>query len=383
MLKNITRTVALAAVLATGGTIAVAPAHAVSSTTTQNTISQENQQGSAASSYSAFKDISKSPFRNDITWMDYAGISNGWKHSDGTRSYRPYDPVHRWDMAAFLYRLADSPPYTPPKVSPFKDVPTTHVFYKEMAWMESTGIANGWSDGTYRPSNTVQRWTMAAFLYRFAGSPAYTAPAVSPFKDIKPGDPFYKEMSWMNSAGVANGWSDGTYRPNAVVSREIMAAFLHRMETKGLKPVANGEVRRSGFITGYTYHSTGGSTAIAHSSAWNPDTIHHTVGGVGTYEDPITLATDPKIYKPGTRFYLPHVKRYFIVEDTCGACGGKYDRIDMWLGGTKADKESDTLKCAYSVTGTYDFIVNPKKGYPVNSGSIFNSATDTCATVSK
>ena len=53
------------------------------------------------------------------------------------------------------------------RASPFKDVPTNHVFYKEIAWMNSQGIAKGWPDGTFRPYQPVKRDQMAAFLYRY------------------------------------------------------------------------------------------------------------------------------------------------------------------------------------------------------------------------
>ncbi len=60
-------------------------------------------------------------------------------------------------MAAFLYRAAGSPAYTPPTVSPFRDVATNQAFYKEIAWVAHKGISTGWSDGTYRPLQSVNR----------------------------------------------------------------------------------------------------------------------------------------------------------------------------------------------------------------------------------
>ena len=73
-------------------------------------------------------------------------------------------------MAAFLYRLAGKPNYTPPAVSPFADVSTTQQFYREMAWLADEWISTGWVDGngvrTYRPLQPINRDAMAAFLYR-------------------------------------------------------------------------------------------------------------------------------------------------------------------------------------------------------------------------
>ena len=143
---------------------------------------------------------------------------------------RQAQSVNRDQMAAFLYRMAGSPQYTPPTKSPFKDVPTNHVFYKEIAWMSEQGITKGWPDGTFRPTQQINRDQMAAFFYRMAGSPAYTAPKASPFKDVPTNHVFYKEIAWMNSQGIAKGWPDGTFRPYQPVKRDQMAAFLYRYD---------------------------------------------------------------------------------------------------------------------------------------------------------
>jgi hypothetical protein len=75
---------------------------------------------------------------------------------------------------------------------------------------------------------SVNRDAMAAFLYRFAGDPAFTPPATSPFTDVTPSTPFYKEITWLASTGVTSGYSNGTFRALNAVNRDAMAAFLFR-----------------------------------------------------------------------------------------------------------------------------------------------------------
>jgi hypothetical protein len=181
-----------------------------------------------------FTDISGSGFRSDIIWMYDTGLSTGW--GDGT--YRPYQAISREAMAAFMYRLAGSPAYTPPAKSPFVDVPTGSLFYKQIAWLEAEGLANGWEDGTFRPGASMSREAMAAFIYRYSGEycrlPAtlgYSEPPVAPFKDVPVPAPFYGEIAWTNYSGVSKGWGDGTYRPLDAITREAMAAFIHRLDT--------------------------------------------------------------------------------------------------------------------------------------------------------
>ncbi|MFI7579406.1 S-layer homology domain-containing protein [Kocuria kalidii] len=175
-----------------------------------------------------FKDVVAShAFATQIAWVKDRGVLRGW--SDGT--FRPTQEMSRSQVAAALYRLAGSPAHTPPRVSPFADVPTTHVFYKEMSWLHARGISTGWSDGGtryFKPGQKVARDQMAAFFYRLAGSPAYTPPRVSPFADVSAGQGFYREMAWLHTTGISKGWNDGTYRPGAGTSRDVMAAFLHR-----------------------------------------------------------------------------------------------------------------------------------------------------------
>lgn len=168
-------------------------------------------------------------FLEDIEWLATSGITTGWEEPEGTRTFRPWAPIARDAMAAFLYRLAGSPAFMPPTVSPFSDVTPSTPFYKEMTWLRAKGISTGYTDGTFRPADPVNRDAMAAFMYRFKGSPAYSAPATSPFTDVATSDSFFKEMAWLRSKGISTGWPDGTYRPLTPVMRDAMAAFLHRL----------------------------------------------------------------------------------------------------------------------------------------------------------
>ncbi|MBE0011160.1 S8 family serine peptidase [Arthrobacter sp. AET 35A] len=187
-----------------------------------------------------FKDVPVgTQFHREMSWMAAEGISTGWTEKNGTKTYRPLTTVNRDAMAAFMYRMAGSPAYTPPAKSPFADVSTKQEFYKEMAWLASRGISTGWTakngTRTYRALEPVNRDAMAAFMYRLAGSPQFTAPAKSPFADISPKQQFYKEMSWLASTGISTGWTSGstkTYRALTPVNRDAMAAFMYRFAAK-------------------------------------------------------------------------------------------------------------------------------------------------------
>jgi len=133
-------------------------------------------------------------------------------------------------MAAFLYRYAGEPAFTPPATPTFSDVPTTHVFSKEIEWAVDQEITGGFSDGTFRPGLSITRGSMAAFFYRMAGEPTFTPPAIPTFPDVPTSHPFSKEIEWLVSVDVTGGFGDGTYRPANPVTRGNFAAFLHRFD---------------------------------------------------------------------------------------------------------------------------------------------------------
>ncbi|MFJ4262283.1 S-layer homology domain-containing protein [Paenarthrobacter nicotinovorans] len=189
-----------------------------------------------------FTDVNASTqFNVEISWLASQGISTGWIEANGSRTYRPLNAVNRDAMAAFLYRLAGKPPFTPPAESPFADITPTSQFYKEITWLASSGISTGWAepDGskTFRPLNPVNRDAMAAFLYRYAGNPAFNAPGSSPFQDISISSQFYKEITWLAAKGISTGWDTGygcrIYQPLQPVARDAMAAFMYRAVNGG------------------------------------------------------------------------------------------------------------------------------------------------------
>ena len=198
-----------------------------------------------AATKSPFKDVNSStPHYDNIVWLYDNSVSTGFG-SGSSRTFQPYSNVARCDMAAFLYRLAGSPSYTPTAKDKayFSDVNSSTPHAKEIWWLASMGISKGWTETngthTFRPYANVARCDMAAFLYRMAGSPDYT-PTLEErtyFSDIDSSSPHAKEVWWLASTGVSAGWKEGyshVFRPYANVVRCDMAAFLNRMDDGGL-----------------------------------------------------------------------------------------------------------------------------------------------------
>lgn len=179
-----------------------------------------------------FTDVTpETKFYKEIMWIADRGINVGY--SDGT--FRPLATTNRDSMALYFYRYAGSPAYTPPAVSKFSDVPVTSPYYKAISWGVSQGINAGYTDGTFRPTQSISRESMALYLYRLAGSPAYTPPAVSKFSDVPVTSTYYKAISWGVSQGINLGYTDGTFRPRNAITRDSMSAYLYRFDLKNLR----------------------------------------------------------------------------------------------------------------------------------------------------
>jgi hypothetical protein len=51
------------------------------------------------------------------------------------------------------------------------------------------------------------------------------------FVDVSPSNQFFDDIEFMAATGIAGGYNDNTYRPGAPVTRQAMAAFIHRAQT--------------------------------------------------------------------------------------------------------------------------------------------------------
>jgi len=190
-----------------------------------------------------FLDVRNShPFATQIAWMSSAGISTGSAVTGGFE-YRPAASVTRGAMAAFLYRLAGSPPVSLPATPTFADVPDTHPFYRNIEWMYATGISLGSaSNGSllYKPAASVSREAMSAFLNRLdvhqGNADGFAAPSVASFTDVPLGATFFQNIEWMRFSGISTGYNEGgglvSYRPGLPVTRAAMAAFLSRYDAR-------------------------------------------------------------------------------------------------------------------------------------------------------
>ncbi|MCL2112324.1 MAG: S-layer homology domain-containing protein [Streptococcaceae bacterium] len=172
-----------------------------------------------------FKDISNSIFQKDINWIYSVGVTTG----KSPTIYDPLAKVTRGEMAAFLYRLAGSPSYTPP-YNIYTDI---SQFKNQILWLSAANVTNGTAPH-YTPNGNVTRGQMAAFLHRMAkamGKAPTSGTYTSSFTDIK-NNMFKNDINWLKTTGITTGYTPTSFKPNNTVTREEMAAFLHRFYNK-------------------------------------------------------------------------------------------------------------------------------------------------------
>ena len=163
-----------------------------------------------------FADIWSSPFRDDIVWLAEAGITNGC----GDVWFCPTRGVTRGQMASFLARALD---LAATATDYFGD-DTGSIHEADINRVAAAGITDGCGGSSYCPSTVVSREQMASFLARALD---LAATATDYFGDDT-GSIHEADINRVAAAGITNGCSPGSYCPTGIVTREQMAAFLHR-----------------------------------------------------------------------------------------------------------------------------------------------------------
>lgn len=147
------------------------------------------------------------------------------------------------------------------------------------------------------------------------------------------------------------------------------------------KVALHSGIRQATYFTSYGYNDNDdgnghyGTAVIAY-----PDK-HHSIAteGKGTYNDPITFATDPREIPPHTMIYVPYLQKYFFMEDACAECAVDWNhghkwRTDLFMGPNNALQPEPALAdCESKITRNAVMYINPGPGFPVDVAPLFSN----------
>ena len=192
----------------------------------------------------SFTDVTeKTPHAADIWWSVGAKISKGYP--DGT--FQPDRNVSRGELAVFLRRLVkpgEGDAAAAASVS-FSDCGPGDFFDEDARWAAGSGFFPGGPDGRFRPNDPATRGDIMACMRRVelkaardgkvggaddtrkgrdeAGAQAQEAS----FSDVAAGGPHAQDIAWAVEHGIAQGYPDGTFHPEAPATRGEVMSFFH------------------------------------------------------------------------------------------------------------------------------------------------------------
>lgn len=138
----------------------------------------------------------------------------------------------------------------------------------------------------------------------------------------------------------------------------------------------NQSIITTAYTQAYSYWDTGVGVDPVNSAP----ILHTNAAGAGTYSDPVTIqspidTSGHYVYAPGTKMYVPNVRRYFKVED--GDTGlwpqtnvdgsGSTTQVAMWIGG-QGFTAAQAAACESALTALHTIVLNPNSNYAVASG---------------
>lgn len=107
------------------------------------------------------------------------------------------------------------------------DISQNQWYYSAVEFNLIQGWFSGMEDGRFGPDEPLNRAQLAQVLWTTAGRPT-VEPA--DYSDVLSTDWFCQAVSWCQHEGIMSGYEDGTFLPNAPLTREQLASVLQRYE---------------------------------------------------------------------------------------------------------------------------------------------------------
>ena len=160
--------------------------------------------------------------RPTLNTEDHYGYVIGYP--DGT--VQPGGSITRAEVATIFFRMLTDSSRTEfwSQTNSFSDVPSTAWYNNAVSTLTKAGIIAGYEDGTFQPNATITRAEFATIAVRFFEA-SYDGKDF--FTDID-GHWAQKYINDAANAGLVNGYEDGTFGPNKAITRAEAMTLVNR-----------------------------------------------------------------------------------------------------------------------------------------------------------
>lgn len=149
---------------------------------------------------------------------------NGYMGGYGNGLFGPNDNMTRAQAAQMFYNLLLNKNVD--ITVDFTDVPADAWYGNAVRTLASLGVIKGIGDDQFAPNRTITRAEFTVIAMRFAN---VSADVTNPFTDIATNDWYYTAVTSAVSYGWINGYSDGSFRPQATITRAEVVTIVNRM----------------------------------------------------------------------------------------------------------------------------------------------------------
>lgn len=150
----------------------------------------------------------------DLNTEEHIAYISGY--DDGT--VRPDASITRAEVAMIFYRLLDREALAKydTTANTFSDVPSGQWYTAAVSTLSAMGVLSGYPDGTFRPDAPITRAELASVCVRFFAAPP--SGLENPFSDIA-GHWAQNAISAAARLGIVSGYPDGTFQPENQITR--------------------------------------------------------------------------------------------------------------------------------------------------------------------
>ena len=167
-----------------------------------------------------------------VTVLSTAKQEHAFMPSRGGYQFQPEAPLTRGEAAQILYNLGNKSLRAKDPIA-FNDI-SNSIYGTAINYVSSNGYMSGYPDGSFRPEAFITRTEMAVVLCSFYG---YNGNAECNFTDISREYWGYIFIARSTQAGLFSGYPDGTFKPENNITRAEVCTLFCKAEGRSLNPL--------------------------------------------------------------------------------------------------------------------------------------------------